>query len=123
MWTPILAAGYPLTAPSSARFYAPTAAIGLVLGGSHESPRSLFSHPSPRGEKAEHSSARETSDRGLSWPGPLFFGLAHQLTGGYRDAPTALALVFGRGFPRSARAPWPVRQPPRAIPRRTEFRR
>lgn len=105
VWTLILAAGYFLPAGAPVWFYALAAAIGLVLGGSQALSRSLFSHLVPRGKEAEYFSAYEMSDRGLSWLGPLVFGLAYQLTGSYRDAIVSLVIFFALGFVLLARVP------------------
>ncbi|MEU8622823.1 MFS transporter [Streptomyces sp. NPDC048623] len=105
LWTAILAAGYFLPAGAPVFFFCLAAAIGLVLGGSQALSRSLFSHLIPRGKEAEYFSAYEMSDRGLSWLGPLVFGLAYQLTGSYRDAIISLVIFFGVGFALLARVP------------------
>ncbi|MFF8512739.1 MFS transporter [Streptomyces sp. NPDC015492] len=105
VWTLILVAGYFLPADAPAFFYCLAAAIGLVLGGSQALSRSLFSHLVPRGKEAEYFSAYEMSDRGLSWLGPLVFGLAYQLTGSYRDAIISLVIFFVVGFALLARVP------------------
>ncbi|MCQ0021898.1 MFS transporter [Streptomyces somaliensis DSM 40738] len=105
VWTLILVAAYFLPAGAPIWFYALAAAIGLVLGGSQALSRSLFSHLVPRGKEAEYFSAYEMSDRGLSWLGPLVFGLAYQLTGSYRDAIVSLVLFFVAGFALLARVP------------------
>ncbi|MGW7369198.1 MFS transporter [Streptomyces sp. NPDC054841] len=105
VWTLILMAGFLLPAGEPVWFYALAAAIGLVLGGSQALSRSLFSHLVPRGKEAEYFSAYEMSDRGLSWLGPLVFGLAFQLTGSYRDAIISLVIFFGLGFVLLARVP------------------
>ncbi|MEU5219392.1 MFS transporter [Streptomyces sp. NPDC020807] len=105
IWTLILAAAYFLPADAPVFFYSLAAAIGLVLGGSQALSRSLFSHLVPRGKEAEYFSAYEMSDRGLSWLGPLVFGLAYQLTGSYRDAIISLVIFFGVGFVLLARVP------------------
>ncbi|GAA3242049.1 hypothetical protein GCM10020256_65640 [Streptomyces thermocoprophilus] len=82
------------------------AGIGLVLGGSQALSRSLFSHLVPPGKEAEYFSAYEVSDRGMSWLGPLLFGLTYQLTGSYRDAIISLvAFFFVLGFVLLARVP------------------
>lgn len=104
-WTAILAAGYFIPAGEPAWFFALAAAIGLVLGGSQALSRSLFSHLVPRGKEAEYFAAYEMSDRGLSWLGPLVFGLAYQLTGSYRDAILSLVAFFALGFVLLARVP------------------
>ncbi|MER5967677.1 MFS transporter [Streptomyces sp. NPDC002057] len=105
VWTLILVAGYFLPADAPVFFYCLAAAIGLVLGGSQALSRSLFSHLVPRGKEAEYFSAYEMSDRGLSWLGPLVFGLAYQLTGSYRDAIISLVIFFVVGFALLARVP------------------
>lgn len=105
VWTLILAAGYFLPSGAPVAFYALAAAIGLVLGGSQALSRSLFSHLVPSGKEAEYFSAYEMSDRGLSWLGPLVFGLAFQLTGSYRDAIISLVVFFALGFVLLARVP------------------
>ncbi|WP_328867744.1 MFS transporter [Streptomyces sp. NBC_00304] len=105
VWTLILVAGYFLPAGAPVFFYALAAAIGLVLGGSQALSRSLYSHLVPRGKEAEYFSAYEMSDRGLSWLGPLVFGLAYQLTGSYRDAIISLVIFFVAGSVLLARVP------------------
>ena len=86
-------------------FFVLAAAIGLVLGGSQALSRSLFSHLVPPGKEAEYFSAYEMSDRGMSWLGPLLFGLTYQLTGSYRDAILSLVAFFVLGFVLLARVP------------------
>ncbi|MFE9728535.1 MFS transporter [Streptomyces sp. NPDC005794] len=105
VWTLILAAAYALPADAPVFFYTLAAAIGLVMGGSQALSRSLFSHLVPRGKEAEYFSAYEMSDRGLSWLGPLVFGLGYQLTGSYRDAILSLVLFFALGAALLARVP------------------
>ncbi|MEU5403791.1 MFS transporter [Streptomyces sp. NPDC005963] len=105
VWTLILAAAYFLPARSAGWFFVLAAGIGLVLGGSQALSRSLFSHLVPRGKEAEYFSAYEMSDRGLSWLGPLVFGLAYQLTGSYRQAIISLVVFFALGFFLLARVP------------------
>ncbi|MER7914191.1 MFS transporter [Streptomyces sp. NPDC096068] len=105
VWTLILGAAYALPAGAPVFFYFLAAAIGLVLGGSQALSRSLFSHLVPRGKEAEYFSAYEMSDRGLSWLGPLVFGIAYQLTGSYRDAIISLLIFFIAGFVLLARVP------------------
>ncbi|MFJ2440156.1 MULTISPECIES: MFS transporter [unclassified Streptomyces] len=105
VWTLILAAGYFLPSGAPVAFYLMASAIGLVLGGSQALSRSLFSHLVPAGKEAEYFSAYEMSDRGLSWLGPLAFGLAYQLTGSYRDAILSLVVFFALGFGLLARVP------------------
>ncbi|MBA4862069.1 MFS transporter [Streptomyces sp. PSKA54] len=107
-WTVTIGAGYFLPARTPAWFFVLAAGIGLVLGGSQALSRSLFSHLVPRGKEAEYFSAYEMSDRGMSWLGPLLFGLTYQLTGSYRDAIISLVIFFVLGFVLLARVP--VRQ-------------
>ncbi|WP_328497610.1 MFS transporter [Streptomyces sp. NBC_00414] len=107
-WTLTLAAGYFLPAGAPGWFFVLAAGIGLVLGGSQALSRSLFSHLVPPGKEAEYFSAYEMSDRGMSWLGPLLFGLTYQLTGSYRDAIISLVAFFVLGFVLLARVP--VRQ-------------
>jgi len=104
-WTVILATGYFLPAGAPVWFFALAAGIGLVLGGSQALSRSLFSHLVPPGKEAEYFSAYELSDRGMSWLGPLVFGLTYQLTGSYRDAIISLVAFFVLGFLLLARVP------------------
>ncbi|MET9832491.1 MFS transporter [Streptomyces sp. NPDC006385] len=104
-WTLTLAAGYFLPAGAPVWFFVLAAGIGLVLGGSQALSRSLFSHLVPPGKEAEYFSAYEMSDRGMSWLGPLLFGLTYQLTGSYRDAIISLVAFFVIGFALLARVP------------------
>ena len=104
-WTMTLAAGYFLPAGAPVWFFVLAAGIGLVLGGSQALSRSLFSHLVPPGKEAEYFSAYEMSDRGMSWLGPLLFGVTYQLTGSYRDAIISLVVFFVVGFVLLARVP------------------
>lgn len=104
-WTVTLAAGYFLPAGSPVWFFVLAAGIGLVLGGSQALSRSLFSHLVPPGKEAEYFATYEMSDRGMSWLGPLLFGLTYQLTGSYRDAIISLVAFFVIGFALLARVP------------------
>ncbi|GAA1417713.1 MFS transporter [Streptomyces thermospinosisporus] len=104
-WTLTLAGGYFLPAGAPAWFFVLAAGIGLVLGGTQALSRSLFSHMVPPGKEAEYFSAYEISDRGMSWLGPLLFGLTYQLTGSYRDAIVSLVAFFVLGFVLLARVP------------------
>ncbi|WP_406427428.1 MFS transporter [Streptomyces sp. NBC_00147] len=107
-WTVTIGAGYFLPSGAPVWFFVLAAGIGLVLGGTQALSRSLFSHLVPAGKEAEYYSAYEMSDRGMSWLGPLVFGLAYQLTGSYRDAIVSLVTFFMIGFVLLARVP--VRQ-------------
>ncbi|MFM9373554.1 MFS transporter [Streptomyces sp. Da 82-17] len=104
-WTVTIGAGYFLPAGAPVWFFVLAAGIGLVLGGTQALSRSLFSHLVPPGKEAEYFSAYEMSDRGMSWLGPLVFGLTYQLTGSYRDAIVSLVAFFALGFALLARVP------------------
>ncbi|AEY88129.1 transmembrane efflux protein [Streptomyces hygroscopicus subsp. jinggangensis 5008] len=104
-WTLTLAAGWFLPAGAPVWFFVLAAGIGLVLGGSQALSRSLFSHLVPPGKEAEYFSAYEMSDRGMSWLGPLLFGVTYQLTGSYRSAIVSLVAFFVLGFVLLARVP------------------
>ncbi|MEV5733960.1 MFS transporter [Streptomyces sp. NPDC052292] len=104
-WTVTLGAGYFLPAGAPVWFFVLAAGIGLVLGGSQALSRSLFSHLVPTGKEAEYFAAYEMSDRGMSWLGPLLFGVTYQLTGSYRSAIISLVAFFVVGFVLLARVP------------------
>ncbi|MER7839478.1 MFS transporter [Streptomyces sp. NPDC096040] len=104
-WTVTLAAGYFLPAKAPVWFFVLAAGIGLVLGGSQALSRSLFSHLVPPGKEAEYFAAYEMSDRGMSWLGPLLFGITFQLSGSYRSAIISLVAFFVIGFALLARVP------------------
>ncbi|MEU6116994.1 MFS transporter [Streptomyces sp. NPDC047117] len=104
-WTAVIVAGYFLPAHAPVWFFCLAVAIGLVLGGSQALSRSLYSHLIPRGKEAEYFAAYEISDRGVSWLGPLVFGVAYQVTGSYRDAIVSLAAFFVIGFVLLSRVP------------------
>ena len=72
--------------------------IAIVLGGSQALSRSLFSQMIPRSQEAEYFSLYEVSERGTSWLGPLFFGLALQITGSYRFGILSVAIFFIAGL-------------------------
>ncbi|MEU2057405.1 MFS transporter [Streptomyces bungoensis] len=104
-WTLTLTAGYFLPARAPVGFFVLAGGIGLVLGGSQALSRSLFSHLVPPGKEAEYFSAYEMSDRGMSWLGPLLFGVTYQLTGSYRSAIVSLVAFFVVGFALLTRVP------------------
>jgi UMF1 family MFS transporter len=104
-WVAILALGYVMPAHQVAWFFTLAALIGLVLGGSQALSRSPFSHLVPPGREAEYFSAYEMGDRGMSWPGPLLFGVTYQLTGSHRDAIVSLVAFFVAGSVLLARVP------------------
>lgn len=75
-------------------FYIMSGAVGAVMGGSQALSRSLYSFMIPKGHEAEYYSIYEISDKGTSWLGPLFFGLALQFTGNYRISILSLIVFF-----------------------------
>lgn len=79
-------------------FYIMAGAIGAIMGGSQALSRSMYSFMIPKGHEAEYYSIYEVSDKGTSWMGPLFFGLALQFTGNYRIAILSLILFFLAGL-------------------------
>ncbi len=97
LWTGTLVYSYAWLR-SEAGFYALAAAIAVVLGGSQALSRSLFSRMVPKDRESEYFSLYEVSERGTSWLGPLFFGLALQFTGSYRVAILSLAVFFVAGL-------------------------
>lgn len=76
------------------QFYVLGAVTAVVLGGSQALSRSLYSQMIPKGQEAEYFSLYEISDKGTSWLGPLFYGLALQFTGNYRIALLSLEVFF-----------------------------
>ncbi len=74
------------------------AVLGIVMGGTQALSRSLFSQMIPEDSEAEYFGFYEISERGTSWLGPLFFGLAAQITGSQRIAILSLILFFVLGI-------------------------
>jgi len=68
------------------------------MGGSQALSRSLFAQLVPKGKEAEYFSIYEISDKGTSWLGPAFYGLALQWTGSYRAAILSLIVFFATGL-------------------------
>jgi UMF1 family MFS transporter len=83
---------------SQVEFYVMAGAIGAVMGGSQALSRSIYSVMIPKGHEAEYYSIYEVSDKGTSWLGPLFFGLALQFTGSYRVSILSLIVFFLAGL-------------------------
>jgi UMF1 family MFS transporter len=83
------------TAP---QFFFVTAGVAIVMGGSQALSRSLFAQLVPKGKEAEYFSIYEISDKGTSWMGPAFYGLALQWTGSYRIAILSLIVFFVAGL-------------------------
>ena len=75
-----------------------TAGVAIVMGGSQALSRSLFAQLVPKGKEAEYFSIYEISDKGTSWLGPAFYGLALQWTGSYRAAILSLIVFFAVGL-------------------------
>jgi UMF1 family MFS transporter len=98
LWTGVILAAYWLPVGGAGPFMAVGAAIGLVLGGSQALSRSLFSQLIPRGREAEYFGFYALADKGMSWSGPLVFGLIYQSTHQYRTSIFALLAFFIIGF-------------------------
>jgi UMF1 family MFS transporter len=81
-----------------AQFFFAAGALATVLGGSQALSRSIYSFMIPKGREAEYFSVYEISDKGTSWLGPLFFGLAFQWTRSLRVAILSLILFFAVGL-------------------------
>jgi UMF1 family MFS transporter len=83
---------------SAVQFFLVVAGVAIVMGGSQALSRSLFAQLVPKGKEAEYFSIYEISDKGTSWLGPAFYGLALQLTGSYRAAILSLIVFFATGL-------------------------
>ena len=83
---------------TTAQFFVVTAGVSIVMGGSQALSRSLFAQLIPKGKEAEYFSIYEISDKGTSWLGPAFYGLALQWTGSYRAAILSLIVFFAAGL-------------------------
>ena len=83
---------------SATQFFFVTAGVAIVMGGSQALSRSLFAQLIPKGKEAEYFSIYEISDKGTSWMGPAFYGLALQWTGSYRIAILSLIVFFVVGL-------------------------
>ncbi|HEY2842056.1 MAG TPA: MFS transporter [Bryobacteraceae bacterium] len=83
---------------SALQFFLVTAGIAIVMGGSQALSRSLFAQLVPKGKEAEYFSVYEISDKGTSWLGPAFYGLALQWTGSYQAAILSLIVFFAAGL-------------------------
>jgi UMF1 family MFS transporter len=79
---------------SATQFFFVTAGVAIVMGGSQALSRSLFAQLVPKGKEAEYFSIYEISDKGTSWMGPAFYGLALQWSGSYRVAILSLIVFF-----------------------------
>ena len=96
-WMMIVLAAW-LVVDSAQGFFILAAAIAVVLGGIQALSRSLFSQMIPRGKEAEYFSLYEISDKGTSWLGTAFFGLAVTMTGSFRIAIASLVVFFVVGL-------------------------
>jgi UMF1 family MFS transporter len=83
---------------SATQFFFVTAGVAIVMGGSQALSRSLFAQLIPKSKEAEYFSIYEISDKGTSWMGPAFYGLALQWTGSYRVAILSLIVFFVVGL-------------------------
>ena len=97
LWTAAVVYAYAFLR-TEGEFFALSAAIAIVLGGSQALSRSLYSLLIPKGEEAEYFGLYEVGIHGTSWLGPLLFGLALQFTGSYRVAILSLVVFFAAGL-------------------------
>jgi len=97
IWAAILIYIYGFVS-SATQFFLVTAGVAIVMGGSQALSRSLFAQLIPKGKEAEYFSIYEISDKGTSWLGPAFYGLALQWTGSYRAAILSLVVFFVAGL-------------------------
>ena len=97
IWTAILIYIY-FFVNSTRQFFLVSAGVAIVMGGSQALSRSLFAQLIPKGKEAKYFSIYEISDKGTSWLGPAFYGLALQWTGSYRAAILSLIVFFAAGL-------------------------
>jgi UMF1 family MFS transporter len=97
IWTGVLVYIY-AALRTPAQFFAVTAVVALVMGGSQALSRSLYAQLIPARKEAEYFSVYEISDKGTSWLCPALFGLALQFTGSYRIAILSLVVFFAAGL-------------------------
>ncbi len=97
IWTGVLIYAYGFVR-STPEFFALSALVGFVMGGTQALSRSTYSLMIPKGREAEYFALYEVSDRGTSWIGPLVFGLAMQFTRSYRVSILSLIVFFIAGF-------------------------
>ena len=97
IWAAILIYIYAFVTTAT-QFFCVTAGVAIVMGGSQALSRSLFAQLVPKGKEAEYFSIYEISDKGTSWMGPAFYGLALQWTGSYRTAILSLIVFFAAGL-------------------------
>ncbi|GIG56378.1 MFS transporter [Longispora fulva] len=98
LWIGVVLTAFWLPAHNPVAFMLLGAALGLVLGGSQALSRSLFSQLIPRGKEGEYFGFYALADKGMSWLGPLVFGLTYQSTHNYRSGIVMLLIFFVVGF-------------------------
>lgn len=98
IWTGVAIFAYSPLLQTGGQFFVLAAVIAVVLGGSQALSRSLFSQMIPQGQETEYFSLYEVSERGTSWLGPLFFGLAIQFSDSYRIAVLVVGIFFIAGL-------------------------
>ncbi|MGY0233643.1 MFS transporter [Longispora urticae] len=98
LWIGVVLTAFWLPAHNPGAFMLLGAALGLVLGGSQALSRSLFSQLIPRGKEGEYFGFYALADKGMSWLGPLVFGLTYQATHSYRAGIVMLLAFFVVGF-------------------------
>ncbi|WP_018352759.1 MFS transporter [Longispora albida] len=98
LWIGVVLSAFWLPARNPAAFMLLGVALGLVLGGSQALSRSLFSQLIPRGKEGEYFGFYALADKGMSWLGPLVFGLTYQATHSYRSGIVMLLVFFVAGF-------------------------
>lgn len=96
LWMAVLLAAWGLVT-SELHFFLLAAVIAVVMGGTQALSRSLFSQLIPTGKDAEYFALYELSDKGTSWMGTAFFGLALAISGSYRLAILSLLVFFALG--------------------------
>jgi len=87
-----------LAVKTTLQFFIMAAILALVLGGSQDLSRSLYSQLIPKFKEAQYFGIYSVSDKGTSWLCPLFFGLALQFTKSYRIAILSLIVFFLAGL-------------------------
>ncbi len=97
IWTGTLVYIYAVV-KTTTQFFVLAAIIAVIMGGSQALSRSLYAQIIPKGREAEYYSVYEVSDKGTSWMGPSFFGLAMQFTHSYRVAVLSLIVFFIAGL-------------------------
>jgi MFS transporter, UMF1 family len=97
LWIAVLVYTY-LIVRTPLEYFILAGLVGLVMGGSQALSRSTFAQLIPQGKEAEYFGIYEISDKGTSWLGPIFVGVAYQLTMNYRLAILSLIVFFAAGL-------------------------